>query len=445
MEHSADWLILTCPECDGLFKVPRSEDTVAVRCPACSAIVDTEPPEEPVGPVPGPAVLPNERSYNPDAFVLRKGPEDWERKPPPPKEPEFRSRLARTTDAAFQATGQEPERIRIDWHRVKHGDTLVKWDSEEEKQARDLPRRKRILLTAGTVLSVGAIVGSLIYHAATRRRSPELQAVAQAAIPQPPDPFNLEVSMNRETAAEVWAAIEKFAAAPDIESLAPLIREPERVMPLIRKWYTEGRVWEPFSFRRQTDIGHYTLFRRYVVVPVLTSDYLRFPIALERTPEGFRVDWESFAGYGEMTWPQFRRERPRQPVEMRAIVSPDSYYNRDFPSREEHQCFRLTDKDNTETLFGYAPANGPVTLAILSALSGAPQMHMVLRVRYPENSTDEKQIEILELIQNGWILRDDDGLPNLSGAGTPAADETPRSGEPEAAGEGDAPPEDRPG
>jgi hypothetical protein len=45
-----------------------------------------------------------------------------------------------------------------------------------------------------------------------------------------------------------------------------------------------------------------------------------------------------------------------------------------------------------------------------------PSVHAVIRVRYPETSTNDRQVEITEVLEKGWIFREDDlpeTLPEL--------------------------------
>ena len=69
-------------------------------------------------------------------------------------------------------------------------------------------------------------------------------------------------------------------------------------------------------------------------------------------------------------------------------------------------------------LTGYVAKNGPVDAALQKALivpgersRKALVCHAVVRLRYPEMSTNGRQVEIVEFVEKGWML----GATELSG------------------------------
>jgi hypothetical protein len=62
-------------------------------------------------------------------------------------------------------------------------------------------------------------------------------------------------------------------------------------------------------------------------------------------------------------------------------------------------------------LSGYVVKNGPVDAALQQALivpgersRKALVCHAVVRLRYPEGSTNSRQVEIVEFVEKGWML-----------------------------------------
>ena len=232
----------------------------------------------------------------------------------------------------------------------------------------------------------------------------------------------LELQSGGDFRKDVWKVVQEFCAAPNAEALMPFIRDPERVGPNLLRYYGAENPWIPLALGPQPDLSILEVHRNFVVLQLPLADFATRPIALEKTPGGFRVDWESFTGYSELSWADLRRTRPRDPVLVRAVVRPTDYFNRDFTSAIKYRAFQISDLNRDHVLYGYVPIGGEADLQIQKVLLNDPSVHAVIRVRYPETSTNDRQVEITEVLEKGWIFRDDDlpeTLPEL-----PPADPT---------------------
>ena len=104
----------------------------------------------------------------------------------------------------------------------------------------------------------------------------------------------------------------KFFAVKNVEDFAPIVRNPEVTMPRIRKWY-ESR---PLKFAKIKKIGYRDDIRakgQMASVLIQRADYAVKAVALEKTVDGYRVDWESWVGWTELNWDDFFKERPTEP------------------------------------------------------------------------------------------------------------------------------------
>jgi hypothetical protein len=129
---------------------------------------------------------------------------------------------------------------------------------------------------------------------------------------------------------------------------------------------------------------------------------------MEKTPGGFLVDWESSVAFSDMTVAEFKKTKPTTPTLFRLIAEPAEYPNLDFPSAATHQAYKLHTRNKQESLYGYVERQSLIHEKFMAALVEQKQIYCVVRLKYPNTSTNDNQAEITHFLQVGWVLREED-------------------------------------
>lgn len=136
-------------------------------------------------------------------------------------------------------------------------------------------------------------------------------------------------------------------------------------------------------------------------------------LIIAQTPDGFKVDWASFTGESDMSNADFLHKKPTNPVLLRIHAREDDYFGYQFSKSDEFVCLRMIDNPNTATLFGYIPKGTPLAKRVegipvqnheapeTSQSRAAP---LTVRVKFNEGQSDTNQVEILEIVGNGWYV-----------------------------------------
>ena len=383
-----DQIVIHCPACGGRLRAPREAIGTQVGCPTCQAAVIVK---DPVSSSPIPMITDPGRRLGVvprgDGGTMAAG---------------FKDRLRTTAEPNFKVDPDNPVMKRRNNRRNKHADSLTEWDRPPHRHHHHQQRQtRRVMLVLGS-LSVGLllVLGGLFWQR-VQQRPGDLPSNPAAARP-------LELQAVSDFRDEVWMTVHKFCTSPNPDAFLPLLREPDRVAPLIKRFYNSENPWIPLPLARRPDLSDLKVHRNFVAFQLPLTNFGTQAIALEQTPDGFRIDWESFVGYSDLSWADLRRTRPRQPVLLRAVVKPSDYFNMDFPSAGTHRCYQVSDIHSDHVLYGYVPVGSDVEVQIQKILLTAPEVHAVLRVRYPEKSTSDRQLEITEVLEKGWIFREDD-------------------------------------
>lgn len=159
--------------------------------------------------------------------------------------------------------------------------------------------------------------------------------------------------------------VKSYLAATNIAELLPHVRFPERVEPLMQKYYQKHG-------RRKTEFRHFEQMRSlnigkrsfvHAKVQLESGEYYHLLVEQLDT-KTFKVDWESDVFYQPMPWEDYCEKRPLKPVDMRVRVSPDDFYGFAFRDKEKYQCYQLTTLGSDRFLYGYVERGSAVALKL---------------------------------------------------------------------------------
>ena len=205
---------------------------------------------------------------------------------------------------------------------------------------------------------------------------------------------------------KVEVVVKGFLKTQTVEERAKWSCDSERVLPLMKKFYEGNEIEsEGFEFLNKTEVS----YRETILTTLVqTADFLTYPIAVERNGEGedakYHVDWESWVGYCAMNPEEMRRKKPTDPVLMRVIVSPANYYNYTFADDKEWRSYRMELRDSEYAFLGYAKKNSEIDKHFSEIRRKGGRGPCIVKVVYPPNARAQDQVEIVEIISDGWIL-----------------------------------------
>jgi hypothetical protein len=203
--------------------------------------------------------------------------------------------------------------------------------------------------------------------------------------------------------------IEKYLAANSVEDILPYCRDPERVAPLLKDYYSRTP-FAPVGLLQFGIGGNIVLEddadsgRSFAYLNFETSDYVSKTICLEILEDDFKIDWESAVGYSEMAWEDFQIQKPAQATLFRVIAMPADYYNYEFSDPSAWASFSLLDGKGGEELYGFVARDSANHRKIRQAFQKNSNVWLVVRLKYPENARSSRCVEIDEVIHDRWVL-----------------------------------------
>lgn len=221
-----------------------------------------------------------------------------------------------------------------------------------------------------------------------------------------------ETAEAKETLAAMERALEGYLAASTVDEKIRYVRQPERVGPLMRAYYSEHPL----------NASHYARLERmralglesfaFAYVQVVLADGSRKNLVLQQmSRDSFAVDWETEVCYQPMDWGDYLRQRPPGAVEMRVKMRPDNFHAYEFRDEEQFDCYRLTARGHEKHLFGFVRRDSKVAKDLAGfveanelSLEGAEPQPLLLRIRFPEGSPSRNCVWIEELVAPRWLV-----------------------------------------
>lgn len=283
-------------------------------------------------------------------------------------------------------------------------------ENPEEKWGEETIRKNPVpwgwFVLIGLVI-VGAVVWSLTRVEKAEVQAKQIRVETRSTLVD-------EENEERE-ASQLIDRIEKtmrnYFITTSVDSLARLIRHPERVTPLMRHYYGTRpipanplksiKILQPLTLENRGD---------YWMASVALTNGKPQSLIIEIDESGNpKVDWETFVCYQPMKWDDFVSQRPAgTSMDFRVYVERDNFYSHEFSDSNQWISFRLTALDSVETLFGYIRTDNPEAAGLVNLLAqnGDRKTTLILRLSIPEGLQSRRGVVIEKLLSPRWLYVD---------------------------------------
>lgn len=203
----------------------------------------------------------------------------------------------------------------------------------------------------------------------------------------------------------IEAALRGYLAAETVEEKARFVRHPERVRPLMERYYAERKL-VPQRFERlkslyPVGVENYP----FLVVRAGLESGVVLPLLLQQSEDDqILFDWESEVAYQPMSMAEFLERRPEDGVDFRVYVRYDQFYAFEFADSEKYLSLMLTERNSDAFLFGYVERGSAAHEEVARLLNetDAPQEAMLLKLRFLPGSLGTRSVLVEEVVAPRW-------------------------------------------
>ena len=391
-ESARRWSGYVCPDCRLVFRVPRDHDGSGLVCQGCRRLLRLPTAGEPTPPLLAEPVKITTLAAQPV-------PADASREVPDSQRSKRRVRKRRSAESQSETPGRPS------------------WELENSRRAKSngYERRSMQWMLGGGL----AIFGLAAWGSWFVLRGDADKAKPTAEVPRPsPSPAapadsagvaELPAIMQRSVPSiltEIEPLARKFLEAKSPDELLPVIRNPLRAKPRLMRLYPKGRI-EPPGLAQFNTSGNLVIGDSSAVVEVRTRNFETRQLTFVVTREGLKIDWESWAGWSEMTWPALLAELPTQATAFRVVVKRVDYYNFSFSDDSQWQSYGLESPDGEHMIFGYVQ-RGSAAAEKIHMSPDVEQAAMIVKIRFPAQvASSNNQVVIDDVLSNDWLEKDE--------------------------------------
>lgn len=274
----------------------------------------------------------------------------------------------------------------------------IEYEDEEEVAREGMDYKFIIALAVPALLVLGLFAWWMMPDPAGPRDGPPSAAPSAGSVP-------LAVEQEpavRTLVLELESVVKAFLDAPDAVAALRQVRDPERIAPKLEAWLA-GKPYVAPGFREflgESAASGST--GNLITVQVRTGNFEVREITLFGKAGAFKVDWESWAGWSEMSWEDFQSERPTEGKWFRLTLSRVDYYNFAFKNELEWSSYRLDSPDGSTSLYGYVPRTSQLDQEI-RPVDETERVKLLLKLRYPPDQPSGNQVLIEGVSGQEWV------------------------------------------
>lgn len=200
---------------------------------------------------------------------------------------------------------------------------------------------------------------------------------------------------------EAEAIVRSFVEATTLEEMLRVVRTPEVTEARMRRFYPEGKIAAAGLSQFNPSEG-FLSDGRFHSFSIITGEQAEKAVTVEKTPQGLKVDWESWVGWSDIPWADFVSTKPVTSHVFRVFLAPSDYYNFGFSDDTKWQCYRLDSPDKADMVYGYVEKNSPLDLQ-LRPNPDETLKATTLALKFLPDSTSGTQVIIERLVSDGWV------------------------------------------
>lgn len=276
-----------------------------------------------------------------------------------------------------------------------------------------------------TISGAAAVIAfsALAIRAGTQYRGDEPEAGAETSADGIPavidldDPAAFADEQSEALLNQVAQALSTFTQLESWQERLPLIRNAEKVKPLMATYYEthddgpmQGLVIDPqVSFIKRDNDTFILMQGRQASTDGTAGmgEPIIFLAELVEGEPGLLFDWEVMVNYGPISWSDFVASKSTEAAPFRVRVAADDYYVQPFMDRKQFISFAIRPLHGEETVYAFARRDSELAKQLVTAINKELNGNraMILKLRYPADAKFDNVLEVESLVADSWMGR----------------------------------------
>lgn len=232
---------------------------------------------------------------------------------------------------------------------------------------------------------------------------------SEAAMVSAAIPGGTAAPLPPEKQQKIAETVKAFFEARSVNSFLPLVRDAERVKPLMERFYRTNSFrpyqWTGIAWIVPVEEKGY----QFSYVQSLFEGAPPVNVFVEESATGeYRVDWESTVHYCDMSWKEFQSVKPTEPKMFRLIASRAESGDVAAGGDARQATLRLKHPKEGGVIYGSFDKSDPRFGPLLQQLelSEWKDTPVIVRLCYPGQATASGVAQIAAVEGKGWLILD---------------------------------------
>jgi hypothetical protein len=210
-----------------------------------------------------------------------------------------------------------------------------------------------------------------------------------------------------------FVAARDALASNDVASMLDMVRQSGRVEPLIRRYHAV-HPWMPIVLTRFRDGRVVTdTAGRWAIMSCDTKRGRVIQVRTEKTPAGWKLDWEALTNAPGFEWEEFYTQAPTEPRRLRVSALrgsvPHDYFSNAGLDPEAALAVRLFATERGDSVMALVPKASELGRLFRVELTWEVPRAYVCDLRFADPAAVPPRVEIAKFVQKGWALAEGDG------------------------------------
>jgi hypothetical protein len=233
-------------------------------------------------------------------------------------------------------------------------------------------------------------------EAASEPASPESSATASSAAAEA---TGVEV-------AEALKAVRQLIAARTVAEVLPCIFDATALESTVREYH--GR--HPLQPLADAVVEHQysgvipATGRKAHIFNVLNPAHPRgFPVSAEQTPDGYRIDWQSYIQWRDTWLRRFIQSDSTDPQSLFVVLRRTHYFNDDVPNLDDKFAFKITSAvPDDEGAIAFVEKNSAIGRSLAELYEWRTLYFPVVELQWVSSGKESRYLRLNRIVRSSW-------------------------------------------
>ena len=232
---------------------------------------------------------------------------------------------------------------------------------------------------------------------------PEPERPIETVGPADPDPAVEKVEQEEQAKLAARAVLDRAIAATSVDELAELVLAPKRVRPLMDEYYAAkppGLEATSVIYETAIPLGD-GKFSNHTFFVATDKQPMRFPVAIEETADGPKLDWESFIELHDDLLGKFLDSPQSDSQTFRVVLTRSHYFGSEVPRLGSKDCFRVSTPIPGSDGYAFVDKDSKAAMAC-RPFEWDRVCFPIVTLKWTTPKSGKPYLEISRVVQESW-------------------------------------------